>query len=392
MNTPLPYLPLASPLHDPGRLLQTAAPFLREVCRRAGLEMSPTDPLSPVVPSLIYVQSGGTEAGFRALGDRIPSPAVLLTHPAENSLPAALEILTWLRERSLRGVIIHGSPAEAASLLGDYATALAAAEKLRTARLGLVGAPSDWLIANRCDPELVRERWGCRVIAIPLSELVLPGPVPASPEAGKGGGLDPGTISQARALTGSLQALVGRHRLDGLTLRCFDLLPSWGNTGCLGLSELNDLAIPAACEGDVPALFTMALVRFLTGSAAFMANPSSWRDSELVLAHCTVPLSLVEEYSLDTHFESGRGVGIRGRFRPGPCLLVKVAGADLSRIYISRGELGGSPGRGDLCRTQVVVRPEGDFGAYLEEPLGNHLIVVPGEWGGRLEAFRRLYF
>jgi len=54
--------------------------------------------------------------------------------------------------------------------------------------------------------------------------------------------------------------------------------------------------------------------------------------------------------------------------------------------------LGGSPDRDDLCRTQVIVRPEGDFGAYLDDPLGNHLIMVPGEWGGRLEAFRRLYF
>ena len=55
---------------------------------------------------------------------------------------------------------------------------------------------------------------------------------------------------------------------------------------------------------------------FLTslGISGFQANPSSINPEtgEIIFAHCTIPLNMVERYELDTHFESGIGTGIRG--------------------------------------------------------------------------------
>ena len=38
-------------------------------------------------------------------------------------------------------------------------------------------------------------------------------------------------------------------------------------------------------------------------------------NKKMVLAHCTLPLDMVSEYKLDTHFESGIGVAVRGKLK-----------------------------------------------------------------------------
>ena len=64
-------------------------------------------------------------------------------------------------------------------------------------------------------------------------------------------------------------------------------------------------------------------------------NPET---GEMLFAHCTIPFNMVDYYELDTHFESGIGVGIRGYMKEGPVTIFKVSG-DLSRCFIEEGEL-----------------------------------------------------
>lgn len=96
----------------------------------------------------------------------------------------------------------------------------------------------------------------------------------------------------------------------GFTIRCFDLVKLLNITGCLSVSMLNDMGIPASCEGDLPSLVMMMISRYLTGQPSFMANPNDFYKNKMILAHCTIPRNLTEKYVLKTHFESGIGVGI----------------------------------------------------------------------------------
>src|SRR5699024_3890820 len=98
-----------------------------------------------------------------------------------------------------------------------------------------------------------------------------------------------------------LKNIVDKYNLDGLTVRCFDLLSKVNNTGCIALSLLNDEGIISSCEGDVPALISMLILNALSGEPVFMANPSSIdvEKNEVVFAHCTIPLDMTEDYVLD---------------------------------------------------------------------------------------------
>lgn len=386
------YLPLASPLHDLERIRRKAVPFLKRLEEEGGFSFRPA--AGEGRPALVFVQTGGTETIFRRVYPRLDRPVVLLTHPAENSLPAALEMLAYLRERGGKGVLLHGPPAELAREIGRRAAASFARARIRKARLGVVGAPSPWLIASRVDPSAVKKRWGCALVPLSLREMLRESGRPARPAAGWPRFEDRGLLSQALSFHRGLRSLIRTHRLDGITLRCFDLLSRTGNTGCLALSRLNDEGTPAACEGDVPALFGMLVGQLLTASPVFMANPSAVdrKRNEMILAHCTAPFRLLRRPRLLTHFESGKGVAVQGELPPGPCAVFRFGGRDLSRHFVARGEILGSPRRSDLCRTQVRVRCGEGIGEYLDAPLGNHLLLVPGERAASaIRAFAEMY-
>jgi len=160
------------------------------------------------------------------------------------------------------------------------------------------------------------------------------------------------------------------------------------NTGCLALAKLNAEGFVAGCEGDVPAMLSMMIARSLTGVSGFQANPSTINPEmgEMLFAHCTIPLNMVERYELDTHFESGIGIGIRGYMASGAVTIFKVSG-DLSRSFIAEGELIRNQAKADLCRTQQVIQlaEKSQTSYFLTEPIGNHHIIIPGRFQALLQ-------
>lgn len=400
------YAPAVSPLHDAAaveRLLATLAETLADAGGApASVEEAPLDrPLAHVV------LTGGTEGlVLERLGRRAEragrEPVLLVAHPTHNSLPACLELLARVRLDGGSGRIVFlGGAADDAGHLAEAVHLASVAQALRRARLGVVGAPSDWLVASAPAAETVRASWGPEVVALPMSELTQRlAAAPSAPEPARGlvGGARASAVAgrdlaMAGAVHDALAALVREHRLSALTLRCFDLVTGPRTTGCFALAQLADDGIPAGCEGDVPSALALLWLRLLTGRAAWMANPAriAPERGELLLAHCTVPRSLVDRYDLETHFESGLGVALGGDFAPGPVTLVRIGGRRLEQLWLAEGELVAAPREAALCRTQATVR---SAPAALEEllraPLGNHVVLTAGHRGDQLRASRAL--
>jgi L-fucose isomerase-like protein len=136
-------------------------------------------------------------------------------------------------------------------------------------------------------------------------------------------------------------------------------------------------------------MLSMMIVRSLIGVSGFQANPATINPEtgELLFAHCTIPLDMVEHYEVDTHFESGIGTAIRGYMKPGPVTIFKVSG-DLTRHFIAEGKLVRNQAKPDLCRTQQVIQLSDLRQAryFLTNPIGNHHIIIPGNMLNLLEA------
>ena len=276
----------------------------------------------------------------------------------------------------------------------------AARKTLQRTNLGVIGAPSDWLISSHVDRAKVAESLGIDFVDIPVAELIelynVSEPSSLSAEevvkndvSGVAAKYAEGALKIYRAL----KTLVEKYKLSGLTLRCFDLLDSLGNTGCLALAMLNAEGIPAGCEGDMPTLLTMAVGNALTGQCGFQCNPSRIdpEAGEMLLAHCTVPFNMVLKHSYNTHFESGIGVAIHGELPLGPSTIFKLSG-DLSRVFCTRAELTSNPYENNLCRTQIEMKlmdePQKVCKEYfLRGPIGNHHVVFIGDHSDLFNAF-----
>ena len=391
---------LTSALHDESAVAAVTREFLGSLKLDLDLRGADYSDYGTADLDLIYVRTGGTEGVFKPLLPQIlaatDQPVYLLTSGKSNSLAASMEILSYLRQQGIKGEILHGTPQYIAGRIRTLEQIERARKSLKGLRLGVVGKPSDWLIASGVDCGKVREKTGIEILDIPMEELMATlDQYPEDPTAARiacGTPLLDAAQKVKDAAPGAhriylaLRDLVGKYRLSGLTLRCFDLLGTVRNTGCLGLAKLNAEGIVATCEGDIPAMLSMVIGRALTGVSGFQANPSRIdpESGEVLFAHCTVPLDMVTRYVFDTHFESGIGMGIRGHLQEGPVTVFKVAG-DFSRHFAEEGTLLRNQSQPDLCRTQVVLRlPETDY--FLKNPIGNHHIILPGHVKALLDA------
>ena len=344
--------------------------------------------------SLIYVCTGGTEGIFKKLLPDLQaksiSPFYLLTSGRSNSLAASMEILSYLRQNNMKGEIIHGSAVYITKRIKLLSQVEDARNTLLGSRLGIIGQPSDWLISSSVDERVVRQRFGVELVNIPMNELL--DVISETPEPLSEDYTDIDSIRSslpgANKIYKALKTLVENYQLQGFTLRCFDLLTAIKNTGCLALAKLNAEGIVAGCEGDVPAMISMMIVRSLLGVSGFQANPSKIdpETGELIFAHCTIPLNMVERFEYDTHFESGIGVGIRGFMKEGPVTVFKVSG-DKSRHFIAEGYLTQNLSEPNLCRTQqkIQLTDKSQISYFLSNPIGNHHIILPGHYKALLE-------
>ena len=342
---------------------------------------------------LIFVRTGGTEGIFRRLLPQLQrqskAPVYLLTSGKSNSLAASCEILSFLRQQGIAGEILHGSADYLRHRIELLAHIGEAMRQLDGLRLGVIGKPSDWLISSTADYEAVKKLLKIDIIDIPMQELL--DMIKETPlEEVQTSDIKHQTSKVKEALPvaeqiyRALKKLVEKHDLQGLTIRCFDLLTAVHNTGCIALARLNSEGIVAGCEGDIPTLLSMVLANAVTGVSGFQANPAhiNPETGEMLFAHCTIPFNMVERYELDTHFESGIGVGIRGYMKNGAVSIFKVSG-NLKRHFVAEGRLLRSEGKPNLCRTQQIIqlnRPE-QARYFLTEPIGNHHVIIPGEVG-----------
>ena len=389
---------ITSPLHNQKIIDETSRYFLDELnISFTSLKHTVYDYGTSCL-DLIYIRTGGTEGIFKSLLptllEKSSQPFYLLTSGKSNSLAASMEILSYLRQNNLQGEILHGEPAYISYRINLLAKVNEAKKQLQDCNLGVIGKPSDWLISSGVDYHTIKEKLGINLIDIPIEKLI---ELVKNTQAIEQENWTQNATSEqvrksiagANAIYLALKEIIEEYNLQGLTIRCFDLLPTLHNTGCLALAQLNAEGIVAGCEGDIPAMLSMKIAHALTGKTGFQANPATINPTtgEILFAHCTIPFNMIDRYELLTHFESGIGVGIRGYMKEGPVTIFKVSGK-LDRYFVEEGTLIECQDKPNLCRTQQLIQLSPESTQYfLTNPIGNHHIVIPSHCKALLQQF-----
>ncbi len=390
----------ASSMHDAKQLDALKSTLIGDLRDAADFEIDEVTKPSGDALAVILVLTGGVERDVLKTVAQLPPPSILIAHPGHNSLPASLEILARIRRDGGDGRILFGDAARIVPELQLELVLASAWNSLRFSRVGLIGEPSEWLIASDVDPAFLKGRLAVDLVTIDVQELLAD--IRAATvsrkelaaftrEAKEIIGPNPADIREAVTVYRGLRTLVDEHRLAACSVRCFDLVTDLHTTGCYALSRLNDEGIPAGCEGDLQSLFSLYIASLLSGHVAFMGNIASVdAESRVVgLAHCMCPLSMAMHYTVYSHFESGLGIGISGTFQEGAYTLFRLGGERLDHLFVREGELENSEFRSDLCRTQLRLHLEEPIDELLHAPLGNHHILIPGFHRKAIEQFCR---
>ena len=374
---------------------RTLQPFLTSIEDQLGEKLFPLDPADlkkeDVLP-VIFIKSGGVEGKFKRIYQQFPPPYLLLTSCLYNSLPAALEIKSYLQKRGERVEVLHGSDRWIGQRLKTIKRIMATKKICRKYRIGVLGEPSEWLIASGADYNAVRKRLGMKIYNIPLEEMIRhidlikekDIPIDIIPA----GDFDQKTLNQSLRIYQGLKNLIAEYKLDAITVRCFEFIDFYQNTGCLALSLLNQEGLISGCEGDVPALISMIILHHLADEPVFLANPTciNVEKSEVTLAHCTIPLNMCESYVLKSHFESGVGTAISGKVQRGPVTIFKLDG-NAENYFLAEGEITDNPESPNMCRTQLQVLLKRPVGEFLKESIANHQIISKGYHSNLIEQF-----
>ena len=353
------------------------------------------------LPDAFMIATGGVENLFKRIWAAIdvetlcsPKDSKTVTMIADgrnNSLAAALEILTYLGNTGAEGKILHGTNEEIISAIVETWRAASL-----QGRIGLFGQPSDWLIASGVDRDFLLQRYGIETVDINLQRLIDGIKTVSQTEAEDMAQAmvkrakcvveptDADMVEAAKAYL-AIKRICQEERLDAMTIRCFDIVKACGTTSCLALALLNDEGIVAGCEGDMQTLLSMLLAKRLCGEVAFMANPSQLTDETSMLAHCTIPMTMCDETVVRSHFESGIGVAIQGLLPLTDYTLFKWGGPQLDRYFVTEAQAVETPYSNHFCRTQITLNV--NLKPYLlQHSIGNHHVIIRGQ---HAEAIRR---
>ena len=330
-------------------------------------------------PDVVFVLTGGTEKNIiDNLGEN--NFILLLSTCKDNSNAAATEIMAYLNNNNLRAKNIDVTDDKNLIVLNYYYTSLNALQLLKNKKIGLIGEVSDWLIASNIAFNTINDKFGIDVETIPWSKRNDYKLKPKSDDfiqsfANTKTDLSIDATSQVYSL---LKETIETHNFDAITVECFSLVVKESVTACLPLAYLNKLGIPAGCEGDMTAIVGKMFIQALLNDIPWMANIIRVNNDILSFAHCTIPMQLVKNYSILTHFETGKGTAIQGDFIADNVTIMRF-NQDLTKVFIAEGKVIEHPRENYACRTQINVKISTESAKKIrEKPLGNHHLIIPG--------------
>ena len=316
-----------------------------------------------------------------------------------NAAPTLMD--TW--------AVLHRSRARAmlalnAAQLADKLQVLDAYYHVRGGRLLKIGNTEPWVVSNADHIGVYTQQLGVQIVPVPQKELaaLYESATDANGQkyydwfVGHSVGCKEPTeadLRNASRMAWALITLLDKYEADGCALACFNLLQT-GTTVCLGVSYLNDCTDKvAACECDMDSAVTMLLMKKLTKTKLWMANPGLQPDGTINFSHCTGPVCLLDDqplpYTLRSHHESGIGVALQIEIPAGRTVTACRISDNMTKMTIHRGVTVVGPYE-PACRTQMHLQLE-DVDHYLHTALGCHQIFAYEDITGKLADLAGLF-
>ena len=354
-------------------LFKNAGPRIEKLILPENFTLTESD------PDILFFLTGGTEqSAIKQVS--AGQYYLLIGSQHDNSYASATEVKAYLNDRNIPSLLVDEEESATPALIKDFFTIKQALKRLNGKKLGLIGQVSNWLIASAIHPDLLEAKLGIKLTVIPWSALPHFSEFKASdPFLDSFPDTTPIDLSETAKVSELLTSTIQKWNLDAITVECFPLVRNDNVTACLPLARFNNEGIPAGCEGDLTAIAGMMLCKELTGTIPWIANINKVSDEVCMFSHCTIAPGLVSDFSVTTHFETGKGTAIEGDFK-GDVITIFRFDNKLSKAFIATANISGRPKSRTACRTQIEVKlTENEVRLLRQSPLGNHHLIFPGD-------------
>jgi L-fucose isomerase-like protein len=324
------------------------------------------------------------------------SPCLICPVQGRFALPSSALAVGALRESKIPVELLY-APSDNPDFIERLQCVTRAARafsRIRQSRIGVIGGIFPNLVSCRYDPKIVNSRLGTTLIPISFRETSnslqsisqrmsdveqLQQEVTASYTINTA---DLNALNAGIQLHLALKQVALEQKIDGFATECWSGFPKeLGLNPCLGFIEDS---YTLACEGDVMLCISLLLVRYLTGTGAYVGDLYDLDlDGILTLIHCGAPASLApdqgevllskSQLALERGFET---LTCRPQLENGPVTLFRFYGRECDKLHLASGELLGSELSPNLT---VKVKLKGNRWEFLEQSFGNHYIVVVGD-------------
>ncbi len=305
---------------------------------------------------------------------------LLIGSERDNAYASATEVKAYLNMMKIPSLLLDEDEAGTPKALQNFARVKQALAAMQGKKIGLIGQVSDWLISSSISTSLLEAKLGIKLITIPWEDLAhFSAFKPSGQFLGYYSDVKNIDLTETAKISELLTDAMKKFQLDAITVECFPLVQRHGVTACLPLAKLNDEGIPAGCEGDITAIIGMILGKELTGTVPWIANVNKVTNEGCLFSHCTIAPGLVSDYSVTTHFETGKGTAIAGNFK-GDTVTIFRFDQELRKAFLATATITERPASPHACRTQIRVNlTEREVQLLRDHPLGNHHLIVPGD-------------
>ncbi len=341
-------------------------------------------------PDVLFIITGGSENEARnLLKDK--KQILILAMTEGNSYAASSEIKAYCNQNKIDSVLYNiDNEHDLQCKLNYYLKSIKALAKLNNFKIGLIGNVSEWLIASDIKNNILNAKFGIQLEKIDWNDFPKYSEYPINSEFINHFDNSGFNLEDSSKVFNLLQDIIKQKQVDAITVECFPLVVENAVTACLALSKLNTEGFASGCEGDITSITGKIIVKELTEQIPWMANIAALEEDKIFFAHCTIATNLVSEYKINTHFETNEGTAVQGKFKAEDATVFRLNN-DLSKAFLSYGNIVERPEREDSCRTQIKIEvPTTDISKLKENPLGNHHLLIPGDHVELLKYFCKL--
>lgn len=338
-------------------------------------------------PDALFIISGGSESKARDLLQK-SKRILLLAMTENNSYAAASEIKSYCNQNNINSVLYNiDYEKDIQTKIDYYLITNKVLNTLSNYKIGLIGKVSEWLINSNIESDVLKDKFGIELEQIAWEDYSKYSDYSTDNDFINHFNKSNFNLEDSSKVYNLLQDIVKQKQLNAITVECFPLVRQNAVTACLALSKLNTDHFPSGCEGDLTSIAGKVIIKELTGQVPWMANLAAIDEDKVFFAHCTIATNLISNYEIKTHFETGEGTAIQGKFKSEVVTIFRL-NKELSKAFLSYGRIVERPERNDSCRTQIIVEiPTEEAVKLKENPLGNHHIIIPGDHRELLKYF-----